>query len=484
MLGKCGADGASLLPVAGELDPLIAAQAIGRRLAALGRADETIVARLAEVETRLARRAEAVAPALKRTPYFCSGCPHNTSTRVPEGSEAAGGIGCHTMAVWMDRSTVGYTQMGGEGAQWVGMAPFTTTPHIFQNLGDGTYFHSGILAIRQAVAAGVNITYKLLYNDAVAMTGGQKLDGTLTVPDLVAQLRAEGVGRIVVVSDEPERHDAGRLGVDVRHRDDLDAVQRALRDVPGVTAIVYEQTCASEKRRRRKRGTMADPARRAVINEAVCEGCGDCSAKSNCLSVVPVETAFGTKRAIEQSSCNKDFSCVGGFCPSFVTIEGGSLRKPAPTAAKASRGRRSAATEFARHRESHLQYPAHRHRRHRRGHDRRTARHGSTPRRARRRRARPDRARAEGRRGHDACAHRRRSRNGARHAHPRRRRRPDPGLRSGGRGRRRGAAARALRPHPRDRQRAPDRHRGVHPPLHALPLPGGRPLPRDRARGR
>ncbi len=334
VLGKHGPDGAALLPVTGELDPLTAAQAIGRRLAALGRADAAIAARLAEIETQLARRAEAVAPALKRTPYFCSGCPHNTSTRVPEGSEAAGGIGCHTMAVWMDRSTVGYTQMGGEGAQWVGMAPFTTTPHIFQNLGDGTYFHSGILAIRQAVAAGVNITYKLLYNDAVAMTGGQKLDGTLTVPDLVAQLRAEGVGRIVVVSDAPERHDAGRLGVDVRNRDDLDAVQRALREVPGVTAIVYEQTCASEKRRRRKRGTMTDPARRAVINEAVCEGCGDCSAKSNCLSVVPVETAFGTKRAIEQSSCNRDFSCVGGFCPSFVTIEGGSLRKPAPASAK------------------------------------------------------------------------------------------------------------------------------------------------------
>ena len=266
----------------------------------------------------------------QRTPYFCSGCPHNTSTRVPEGSRALAGIGCHYLSQFMDRQTATFTQMGGEGASWIGQAPFTETPHVFVNIGDGTYTHSGILAIRAAVAADVNITYKVLFNDAVAMTGGQPLDGGLTVPMVTQQLAAEGVRQVVVVTDEPDKYPmaAGFApGATVRHRDELDSVQRELREIGGVTAIVYDQTCAAEKRRRRKRGRFPDPAKRVVINDLVCEGCGDCSTASNCLSVVPVETEFGRKRAIDQSSCNKDYSCLKGFCPSFVTIEGGSLKK-------------------------------------------------------------------------------------------------------------------------------------------------------------
>ncbi len=251
---------------------------------------------------------------------------------MPEGSRALAGIGCHYMAQWMDRETRTFTQMGGEGATWLGQAPFSKTPHVFQNLGDGTYYHSGSLAIRAAVAAGVNITYKILYNDAVAMTGGQPVDGPLDVPRVARQLQAEGVARIAVVSDEPGKYSAGALppGVEVHHRDRLDHVQRQMRETPGVTAIVYDQTCAAEKRRRRKRGLLEDPPRRVFINELVCEGCGDCGVASNCLSVVPVETEFGRKRAIDQSSCNKDFSCVNGFCPSFVTVHGGRLRRHQP----------------------------------------------------------------------------------------------------------------------------------------------------------
>jgi indolepyruvate ferredoxin oxidoreductase len=265
-----------------------------------------------------------------RQPYFCSGCPHNTSTRVPEGSRATAGIGCHFMAVWMDRSTSTFTHMGAEGAPWIGQAPFTEEKHIFANLGDGTYYHSGLMAIRAAVAARVTMTYKILYNDAVAMTGGQHHDGPLDPAMISRQIAAEGVKPIVIVTDEPEKYPAGinwAPGVTVRHRDELDAVQRELREQPGVSALIYDQTCASEKRRRRKRNAYPDPARRAVINEAVCEGCGDCSDKSNCLSVEPLETEFGRKRAINQSTCNKDFSCVKGFCPSFVTVEGGRLKK-------------------------------------------------------------------------------------------------------------------------------------------------------------
>jgi indolepyruvate ferredoxin oxidoreductase len=265
-----------------------------------------------------------------RQPYFCSGCPHNTSTRVPEGSRATAGIGCHFMAVWMDRNTSTFTHMGAEGVPWVGQAPFTEEKHIFANLGDGTYFHSGLLAIRAAVAAKVNMTYKILYNDAVAMTGGQHHDGPLDPAIISRQIAAEGVKPIILVTDEPEKYPAGTNwapGVEIRHRDELDTVQRWLREQPGVSALIYDQTCASEKRRRRKRNAYPDPAKRAVINEMVCEGCGDCSAKSNCLSVEPLETEFGRKRTINQSSCNKDFSCVKGFCPSFVTVEGGQLRK-------------------------------------------------------------------------------------------------------------------------------------------------------------
>jgi len=267
---------------------------------------------------------------LQRIPYFCSGCPHNTSTKVPEGSRAVAGIGCHYFVVWVDRATETFTQMGGEGVPWIGQAPFTETKHIFANLGDGTYFHSGILAIRAAIAAGVNITYKILYNDAVAMTGGQPIDGQLSVQQVAHQLAAEGVRRIVVVSDEPDKYGGVGfpIGVDIFHRDRLDEIQRDLREVSGVSILIYDQTCAAEKRRRRKRGKYPDPPKRVLINEAVCEGCGDCSTQSNCLSVVPVETEFGRKRAIDQSSCNKDYSCVNGFCPSFVTVHGGSLRKP------------------------------------------------------------------------------------------------------------------------------------------------------------
>ena len=245
----------------------------------------------------------------ERKPWFCSGCPHNTSTNVPEGSRAMAGIGCHYMTVWMDRNTSTFSQMGGEGVAWIGQAPFTNDKHVFANLGDGTYFHSGLLAIRAAIAAKANITYKILYNDAVAMTGGQPVDGVLTVPQITHQLAAEGATKIVIVTDEPEKYAANvglAPGIDVHHRDKLDEVQRELREIAGTTILIYDQTCATEKRRRRKRGAYPDPAKRVVINEAVCEGCGDCSVKSNCLSVEPLDTEFGTKRQINQSTCNKD----------------------------------------------------------------------------------------------------------------------------------------------------------------------------------
>ena len=328
VIGKFDEQRNWILPSADELTPARIARVIAARIARFY-TSERIQQRLAFLETKDAALSHPKTD-FKRTPWFCSGCPHNTSTRVPEGSRAVAGIGCHYMAVWMDRSTETFTQMGGEGASWIGQAPFTETKHIFANLGDGTYNHSGILAVRAAVAAGVNITYKLLYNDAVAMTGGQAVDNGFTVPQISRQLAAEGVRRVVVVADDPDKYPIGTdfaPGVVVHHRDDLDQVQRDLREVPGVTALIYDQTCAAEKRRRRKRGTLPDPDRRVIINELVCEGCGDCGVKSNCVSVVPVETAFGRKRAIDQSSCNKDFSCVNGFCPSFVSVEGGKLKK-------------------------------------------------------------------------------------------------------------------------------------------------------------
>ena len=332
--------GGWLLPGRYELSPALIARAIAARLDRAELPPELrarVAARLAVID---AKEREARRPQLieERKPWFCSGCPHNTSTRVPEGSRAVAGIGCHYMAMWMDRNTDTFSQMGGEGVAWLGQKDFTKEPHIFANLGDGTYFHSGILAIRAAVAARARITYKILYNDAVAMTGGQPVDGTLTVPQIAAQTLAEGAARVVVVTDEPEKYQAGQLPavVTVYPRQELDAVQRTLRDLDGTTVLIYDQTCATEKRRRRKRGTYPDPARRAFINEAVCEGCGDCSSKSNCLSVEPIDTPLGVKRRINQSSCNKDFSCVEGFCPSFVMAEGATPRKPdAPSRATA-----------------------------------------------------------------------------------------------------------------------------------------------------
>ena len=327
VVGKRDEVGKILFQSNAALDPNEIAIAIGRRLLAHV-SDAQLAARVAEQERLEARVAEK--PAMDRTPYFCSGCPHNTGTRVPEGSRALAGIGCHFMAQWMDRSTAGYTQMGGEGASWVGEAPFVKTPHMFQNIGDGTYYHSGLLAVRAAAASGVNVTYKILYNDAVAMTGGQPVDGPLTVPQITLQVHGEGAKKIAVVTDEPEKYPSTvewAPGVTIHHRDDYDQVQREFREIPGMSVIIYDQTCAAEKRRRRKRNQYPDPAKRAFINELVCEGCGDCGVKSNCVSVLPLETEFGRKRSIDQSACNKDFSCVKGFCPSFVTVHGGGVRK-------------------------------------------------------------------------------------------------------------------------------------------------------------
>ncbi|WP_395700543.1 indolepyruvate ferredoxin oxidoreductase family protein [Aquabacterium sp.] len=325
-----------LLRAKADLTPAIIAKAIAKRLKKLGVDADTVRRmdeRLAVVEAKEAALAALKSDTGERTPWFCSGCPHNTSTRVPEGSRAVAGIGCHYMTVWMDRSTSTFTQMGGEGVTWVGQAPFTKDSHVFANLGDGTYFHSGLLAIRQSIAAGVNITYKILYNDAVAMTGGQRVgerpEGH-SVLQIMNSVISEGVKKLVIVTDQPEKYSGAPLapGVTVHHRDELDRIQRELREIEGCTALIYDQTCATEKRRRRKRGTMAEADKRVVINELVCEGCGDCSVQSNCLSVEPVETEFGRKRRINQNTCNKDYSCVKGFCPSFVTVEGGTLRKP------------------------------------------------------------------------------------------------------------------------------------------------------------
>jgi indolepyruvate ferredoxin oxidoreductase len=321
-----------LLPATSELTPAMIARVIAQRIENMDlhpRSMEKVRSRVAFINAKEAALSKPKI-SLQRIPYFCSGCPHNTSTKVPEGSRATAGIGCHVMAIWMDRSTSTFTHMGGEGVPWIGQAQFTNEKHIFANLGDGTYYHSGSLAIRASVAANVNITYKILYNDAVAMTGGQPVDGPLSPADIARQVAAEGVKKIVVVTDEPEKYPSGTFapGIEIHHRDDLDRVQRNLRDTSGVTVLLYDQTCAAEKRRRRKRGKYPDPAKRVVINELVCEGCGDCGVKSNCVSVAPVETEFGRKRTIDQSSCNKDFSCVNGFCPSFVTVVGGNLRKP------------------------------------------------------------------------------------------------------------------------------------------------------------
>jgi len=327
-IGKKDERGNWLFPVKGALDPNEVAITIGDRILAR-RHDDAIamkVSRLKQAQHSLAELQDVA----QRTPYFCSGCPHNTSTVVPDGMRAYAGIGCHYMAQWMDRNTLGFTHMGGEGANWIGEAPFSNRDHVFQNLGDGTYNHSGTMALRAAIASGVNITYKILYNDAVAMTGGQTHEGTLTVPIIARQVAAEGVKRIAVVSDEPDKYPSGTewpKGITFHHRDDLDAVQREFATVPGTSVLIYDQTCAAEKRRRRKRGTFPDPDKRVIINELVCEGCGDCGVKSNCVSVQPLMTEWGRKRTIDQSSCNKDYSCVKGFCPSFVTVHGGKPKK-------------------------------------------------------------------------------------------------------------------------------------------------------------
>ncbi|MBM9594409.1 indolepyruvate ferredoxin oxidoreductase family protein [Roseitranquillus sediminis] len=318
-----------LFPTRYALDPIMIAERIGEILIEEGCETERLKAGLVAIEE--SRRADNVEEIAARLPYYCSGCPHNTSTRVPEGSRAYAGIGCHYMVQWMDRDTVGFTQMGGEGVNWVGEAPFSKRPHVFQNLGDGTYNHSGILAIRAAIAAGTNITYKILYNDAVAMTGGQKNEGDLQPEQIAHELAAMGVRHIAVVYDEkeePERNGFPK-SVEWHERAEIDGVQNGFREHEGVSAILYIQTCAAEKRRRRKRGKFPDPDRRVFINTDVCEGCGDCGVQSNCVSIVPVETELGRKRAIDQSSCNKDYSCLNGFCPSFVMVEGGEVRRDA-----------------------------------------------------------------------------------------------------------------------------------------------------------
>ncbi|HLT99670.1 MAG TPA: indolepyruvate ferredoxin oxidoreductase family protein [Burkholderiaceae bacterium] len=318
--GRQGPGLESLVPGLGQLTPGVVSQALRQWL------QLTVQVQLKDPEGTPAPPPQDVA---LRRPYFCSGCPHSTSTRVPEGSRALGGVGCHYMASWMDRNTSGLTQMGGEGVDWVGLMPFVENSHVFQNMGEGTYFHSGLLAIRQAVAAGADMSYKILFNDAVAMTGGQPVDGPITVPGLCQQLLGEGVRHVVITTDEPHRYRGVFLpaGVKVHHRRELDSLQRALREMKGVTVLIHDQTCAAEKRRRRKKGEMPEPSRRLFINQDVCEGCGDCGVQSNCLSIVPVETPQGRKRAIDQSSCNKDYSCAEGFCPSFVSVEGASLRK-------------------------------------------------------------------------------------------------------------------------------------------------------------
>jgi indolepyruvate ferredoxin oxidoreductase len=327
-IGKKDEQGNWLFPVKGALDPNDVAIAIGERLLRFGASGELAanVARLKAAQRALSETSDVA----QRIPYFCSGCPHNTSTRVPEGSRAYAGIGCHFMSQWMERKTLGYTQMGGEGANWIGEAPFSTREHVFQNLGDGTYNHSGYLAIRAAIASGVKMTYKILFNDAVAMTGGQTNEGGLNVPQIARQVAAEGASRVIVVSDEPWKYPKDTdwpRGLTVHHRDELDALQRELTTVPGVSVLIYDQTCAAEKRRRRKRGTYPDPDKSEVINDLVCEGCVDGGVKSNCVSVQPLMTEWGRKRTIDQSSCNKDYSCVNGFCPSFVTVHGAKLKK-------------------------------------------------------------------------------------------------------------------------------------------------------------
>ncbi|KNG92994.1 indolepyruvate ferredoxin oxidoreductase family protein [Pseudaestuariivita atlantica] len=330
--GAGGIHREELFPTRGALDPVWIASKLGEILVEEGRETDGIRAGMAALDE--ARRADNAPDIAARLPYFCAGCPHNSSTKVPEGSRAYAGIGCHYMVQWMDRETTGFTHMGGEGANWIGEAPFSNRAHVFQNLGDGTYNHSGVQAIRAALAAGTNITYKILFNDAVAMTGGQPNEGGLSPQRIARELQAIGVGHVALVYDEKEDIDLNDFpsGLDVHERAELDSVQKTCAAVEGVSAIIYVQTCAAEKRRRRKRGLFPDPDKRVFINTDICEGCGDCGVQSNCVAITPVETEFGRKRAIDQSACNKDFSCLKGFCPSFVTVEGGTPKKAATKA--------------------------------------------------------------------------------------------------------------------------------------------------------
>ena len=329
IIGKKDEDGVTLFQAHGALEPNQIAIALGERILAQ-RKNEKIEKNLANVKSAM-RKVRNTPDAAARIPYFCAGCPHNSSTVVPEGGRGYAGIGCHWMAHFVeDRRTEGSTQMGGEGANWIGEAPFSTRKHVFQNLGDGTYNHSGVLALRAALAAESTMTYKILYNDAVAMTGGQPHEGSLTVDMIARQVAAEGVERLLIVTDEPNKYPSNvnfPPFATIHHRSELDALQKDLMETEGVSVLIYDQTCAAEKRRRRKRGLFPDPARRVFINELVCEGCGDCGVKSNCVAIAPLETEFGRKRKIDQSACNKDFSCLNGFCPSFVTVEGGQLRE-------------------------------------------------------------------------------------------------------------------------------------------------------------
>ncbi len=412
VVGKTDERGQMLLKTDGELTPFEIASAIVSRLGIEAFSDRTRQ-RFDALKRRAGRQVRNEA-GMARVPYFCSGCPHNTSTKVPDGSMAMAGIGCHTLAIGMERNTKTFTHMGAEGVPWVGAHHFTEVPHIFQNLGDGTYFHSGYLAIRQAIATDTNITYKILYNDAVAMTGGQPHDGNVHPWTISQQVYAEGVRRIALVSDEPKKYPVGTEwapGVTFHHRDQLDEVQRELRDVKGVSVLIYDQTCAAEKRRRRKRGTYPDPAKRVFINQAVCEGCGDCSVASNCLSVTPVETEFGTKRAIDQSSCNKDLLLPERLLPKLRD------RRRRPRASRHGRveagrcrvGRAAAAAgpHPAVSGRQALWRADHRHWRHRRGDHRRPDGHGRAYRRQGCHRARPARHGAKGRRGGEPCARRR-----------------------------------------------------------------------------
>ncbi len=378
VIGKRNEKEEWLFPVKGALDPHDIAIAVGERVLLRGHNDELAnrVSRMKQGQSAVAAMTDVSA----RTPYFCSGCPHNSSTVVPQGMRAYAGIGCHFMSQWMDRNTLGWTHMGGEGANWIGEAPFTKRKHVFQNLGDGTYNHSGYLAIRAAAASGVNVTYKILFNDAVAMTGGQRNDGGLTVPIIARQVAAEGAKKIVIVTDEPKKYPSGTdwpPGITIHHRDELMAVQTGLADVPGLTVLIYDQTCAAEKRRRRKRGQFPDPDKRVVINELVCEGCGDCGVQSNCVSVQPLDTEWGRKRTIDQSSCNKDYLLPEGLLPVVRDRRG--------REAQARQGRRcadgsarAAGAGAAGNRQAVLDH-RHRRRRHRHRHHRRRARHGGAP---------------------------------------------------------------------------------------------------------